>query len=576
VGDSARTALSHPSLTHATGNKRATCKSRHARYPERKRAARRAANPTTSFPLKYFVYCRKSSEDKDRQVQSIDTQKRELARLFGAAEGCEVVAILEESQSAMTPGRPVFDEMLARIGAGEAEGIIAWAPNRLARNAVDASRVIHALDTGVLKDIRFATFTFENTPAGKFMLGIMFNESKYYSDALSERIRLSIRKKLEDGWMPSMAKVGYLNDKNSSTIQPDPDRFALVRELWELMLTGAYSVRRIRDVMSDRGLRTLGRKREGGRPLSLSAVYKLLTSPFYAGLIPWKGKLYAGKHHPMITMDEFERVQELLGRPTQARAKRREFAFTGIFRCGECGFAVTAEEKTNRFGSKYTYYHCSKRRLDYRCGQRSLERQKLEEQIEAFLLTLRIAPELHDYARAMVRAEGDERAKLAETESRSVAEALAKNAVSTRNLTRLRIAEQIGESEFEEERKRLDLERFRLESRQKEGSAAERFEPGWLCVEFSIRAAEWFRACDREAKRLILEIAGSNPLLLDQKAKIDASKLFRKWKKIDSIPTLRAVVHDVRTLSRTDEEIDTAFELLVELFGKLELLPQRP
>ena len=33
---------------------------------------------------------------------------------------------------------------------------------------------------------------------------------------------------------------------------------------------------------------------------------------------------------------------------------------------------VTAEHKTNRFGNRYVYYHCTKRRLDPRCPQPSI------------------------------------------------------------------------------------------------------------------------------------------------------------------------------------------------------------
>jgi site-specific DNA recombinase len=523
--------------------------------------------------MKYLVYCRKSTEDEDRQIQSIDSQKRELTRLFVAETGVEIVDMLDEAQSAMTPGRPVFNQALDRIERGEAEGLIAWAPDRLARNSIDGGRVIYLLDTGKIKDLKFATFTFENTPSGKFMLSILFGQSKYYSDALSENVKRGIRTKLENGWLPNIAKTGYLNDPITRTIVADPDRFPFVREMWELMLTGAYSPRRIRDIMEARGLRTLKRKREGGRPLSLSAVHKILTNPFYAGLIRWNDRLYQGKHPAVVTIDEYERVQRLIRRQTQPRSKTRDFAFTGMFKCGECGFSVTAEEKTNRWGAHYTYYHCSKRRLDYRCRQPSVERDELEAQIEEFLLDLQIHPKLHAYALKMIARDQSELAQLAEAEARAIGDALARNDVARRNLTRLRIAERITETEFEAERQELDRERFRLADRQTNLARPGRFEPGALAVLFSIRAAEWFRNGDNQTKRLILEIAGSNPVLMDREASIDASKLFRRWRNIDSLPSLRGVVHDVRTLAPTDEEVRKALAVLAQLVERL--MPDR-
>ena len=147
---------------------------------------------------RYFVYCRKSSEEEDRQVMSIQSQIQEL-KIHAQRDHLEIVATLEEAQSAKTPGRPVFNQMLKRIARGEASGILAWHPDRLARNAVDGGQVLHLLDTGKLLDLRFPTYTFENTPQGKFMLGIMFSQSKYYVDALSENIRRGNRTRRESG-----------------------------------------------------------------------------------------------------------------------------------------------------------------------------------------------------------------------------------------------------------------------------------------------------------------------------------------------------------------------------------------
>ena len=98
---------------------------------------------------KFFIYTRKSTDTEDRQVRSISDQLAELKEL-ALKEQIEVVDIFVEKQTAKAPGRPVFNEMLLRIEANEASGILAWHPDRLARNSVDGGKVIYLVDTGVI------------------------------------------------------------------------------------------------------------------------------------------------------------------------------------------------------------------------------------------------------------------------------------------------------------------------------------------------------------------------------------------------------------------------------------------
>ena len=100
----------------------------------------------------YFLYARKSTDIEDKQVLSIDAQLAEL-REFATRENLSVVAELIEKQSAKIPGRPIFNKMVSRIEAGEASGILAWHPDRLARNSIDGGRIIYLLDQERLKTL---------------------------------------------------------------------------------------------------------------------------------------------------------------------------------------------------------------------------------------------------------------------------------------------------------------------------------------------------------------------------------------------------------------------------------------
>ncbi len=501
--------------------------------------------------MNYFLYCRKSSEDEDRQVLSIDSQHREMERCAFAWPGVKIIEFLGESRSARTPGRPVFDDMIRRIEKGEAQGIIAWHPDRLARNSIDGGRIVYLLDTGRLRDLKFANYTFENTSQGKFMLQIMFGQSKYYSDALSENIRRGNRTKIELGWLPSRAKLGYLNDPATRTTIPDPERFPLVRRIWELALTGAYPPRRIWEIATKEwGLTSPQRRRSGGVPIALPTVYKILSSPFYAGVLEWDGKTYPGKHEPMVTLDEFERVQEILGRPGRVRPKHYDFPYTGLIRCGECTLSVTAENKVNRFGSRYTYYHCTRRRRDYVCRQPSIEARELEGQFLDFLAEVVPPQTVVSYALARVdrlsRAGVDDR----EAQRRSALRSLASVQTQLRNLTRLRVRDVLSDEDFLRERAELERDELRLrESLERLSRARSWFEPAREFVLSNAGLISRFERAEPREKRLIVETVGSNPRLRDRTVLLEANKPFRRWSKQPSNSEMWRYVEDVRTLA---------------------------
>lgn len=524
--------------------------------------------------MKYFLYSRKSTESEDRQVLSIESQRVEMERVATNSPDIEIVARFEEARSAKAPGRPVFDQMLNRIARGEADGIISWHPDRLARNAVDGGRIIHLLDTGKLKDLRFAMFSFENNAQGKLMLSMLFGFSKYYVDALSDNVRRGMRTKAEKGWRPAHPPLGYLTDPQTRTTVPDPERFALVKRMWELMLTGAHSPSSIRDVATKQwGLTTRRTKRRSSGVFSRSAAYGLFGNPFYTGLFKWSGTLYPGKHTPMVTIRDYDRVQEILGRPARIRPIRRQFAYTGMIRCGACGLLVTAQEQTNRFGTKYTYYHCTHRHPSYICRQPYVRVEELEQQILAFLGAISISKHIRECLLARFNKEASRQGGTREAQSAGLNKSITTSERELDTLTKLRLRDLIGDEEFAKQRNELEFRRLRfVQQREILTNTVFRLEPCQILISFCSKAVECFELAGRRKRRLILETVGSNLLLGDKKLSIEARKPFRRWSQSPQVSEMCGLQDDVRTFWESDP---AGFDQMIANIKEI-LSPEKP
>ena len=505
----------------------------------------------------------------ERQILSLTSQLRENEERLGREESVEIVGVYEESMSAKTPGRPDFNEMLQRIENGEADAISVWLPNRLARNSLDGARIMDLLDRGVLKHLIFASYNFENTAQGKFFLSILFGEAKYYSDNLSHAVKMGNRTKVKRGWMPRRAPLGYLNHQREDEqriIIADPERFELVQEMWRLLLTGAYSPPQIwRVAHSDWKLTTPKRKKIGGKLICLATVYRIFHNPFYAGLIPNEGKLYPGKHPAMVTVDEFERVQALITKQTNTR-KQHQFAYTGLIRCGECGYAITAEQKTNRYGSRYVYYHCTKKHPSYRCRQGFVQEKHIEASIREFLGSLVVPQRIHEWATRELRRLVEEQ----QSRRASVEESLKKRRFALTkerdNLTKMCRRELLSEEEYLTQRQDIDRELVSLEQRLQAPQSANRLEPHELLISFSNQAVSWFDEGDATERRLIFEIAGSNPTLMERKLSIEATSPLQAVPKRTDLLSLCGFVEAIETdLANDDQQLFTLLDKLREL-----------
>src|SRR3989344_3649426 len=481
--------------------------------------------------IKYILYARKSTENEDRQVQSIDDQFERLKKL-AADLNLDIKKVYTEAKSAKKPdNRPVFDEMMERIKNGEADGILCWSLNRLTRNPIDSGNLSWLLQKSTIKSIQ--TIERQYLPSDNVLLfNVETRQANQYILDLSRDTRRGMLKKLSAGWQTGVAPLGYLNDKENKIIIKDPERFNLVRKMWDLMLTGNYTPPKILDIANEEwGFRTRKFKRIGGNELSRSGIYKIFTSLFYAKIVVVNGVQYAGEHKQMITLEEYDRVQMLLGRKGKPRPKQHEFAFTGSIRCGVCGCLYTAETKKKLLKSgeirEHTYYHCTKRSTKIKCNQRkNIPVNDLETAIEKEIEKYTILPEFLSWALEGLNkkndTEIDDRTKIYEMRHKT----LVQTQKELDELTKMRYRQLIDDPTFVKEKNELQVKISQLkgELRDTESRAEKWLELTEKTFKFATYARKEFVTGGLELKREILLTLGQNPIIRNGRLVIEPNE----------------------------------------------------
>ena len=244
---------------------------------------------------KFFLYARKSTDVEDKQVLSIEAQLTEL-RDYAKRENLNIALEFIEKQSAKVPGRPIFNEMMKWIEKGDADSILSWHPDRLARNSIDGGKIIYLLDTGKLASLKFPTFWCDSTSQGKFMLNMAFGQSKYYVDSLSENTKRGLRQKVRNGDYPTLAPVGYINDSWTKTVVVDRKKAKVIKQALEFYVKGGNRLEDVSNFLAKHNLFS-----KTGKKIHKSRATSILSNPFYTGLFRYGGELHEGKYEPIIS-----------------------------------------------------------------------------------------------------------------------------------------------------------------------------------------------------------------------------------------------------------------------------------
>jgi len=294
---------------------------------------------------KVVAYNRVSTEDQAKNGYSVEGQEF-LMRNYALSHDLEIVQWFEESYSAYVHGRLVFLDMVRFLKRNRGvKAVLAWKVDRLMRNHRDQAELTETLGVEVIS----VTESLPPGSTGEFMIGIYTSLARLESAKTSERVSMGMETKARKGLWPTYAPTGYIN--RDKLIVPNPESAPLIRELLERLAPTRMSVVAATQWAKERGLRS-----RRGSILARSSIHNILINPIYYGAVPWKGKLYEGRHEALIDKATYDRNQEWLSHGSRKQKTTvASFPYRGLMTCGYCNCTITAERKNG----KYVYYRCT-------------------------------------------------------------------------------------------------------------------------------------------------------------------------------------------------------------------------
>ena len=428
------------------------------------------ANPITQQATKRAViYLRVSSaqqadKDYDAEGYSIPAQREACARQATNCGASVVAEFIDRGESATTAKRPQLRAMLDRLQTEDIDLVIVHKLDRLARNRADDVEIVMAIrQTGA--QLVSVTENIDETPSGLLLHGIMSSMAEYFSRNLATEVKKGSTRKAQAGGTPYKPPLGYLNTRTEvdgreiRIVTLDPDYAPLMRDAFQLYATGDYSLAELATVMEDRGLRNRATRKFPARPVPANKLHTLLTNPYYLGKVPYAGKVYDGRHKPLVDEATFQEVQDLLTskRLSGERPWKHFHYLRGSIFCGDCGRRlIYSRAKGN--GGEYQYFICGGRQHGD-CTARSHRVEAVEIGVENAYDEVELTSAESNAIRTAASEHIGAISAVTESQAKEAKLLLAKLDRQERKLLAAHYADEISSELFSEEQARIRRER---------------------------------------------------------------------------------------------------------------------
>ncbi len=369
------------------------------------------------------IYLRVSTREQatrggEAEGFSIPAQREACLRKAEALGVTVDAEFVDAGESARSTRRPQLQAMLNYLREHPTQFVIVHKIDRLARNRVDDVQITLAIQNSGANLVS-VTENIDDTPQGKLMHTIFSGLAAFYSDNLATEVMKGLHQKARSGGTIGKAYLGYLNVRHvvngveKREVEIDPVRGPLMAWAFDAFATGKWTLKNLHAELIERGLMTVPGPERPSKPISVSQLHRFLRSPYYIGKITYNGIEYEGRHQPLVPVETWQKVQDILSSRNRKGEKYRthtHYLKSSLY-CGHCLSRLIVSHNTNRHGTTYPYYVCvGRHQKRTSCQQRAVRIEHLEERVELLYedpvnhLTEAEADELRQYLTAEFRA----------------------------------------------------------------------------------------------------------------------------------------------------------------------------
>ncbi len=177
----------------------------------------------------------------------------------------------------------------------------------------------------------------KNNPQGKFLLMLFATLAEFDRDVIVDKLYKGKTARASSGkWTNGPTPKGYKMDRNTGLLVVVPEEAEKIKEVFRLYVDEGLSPQKIADRLGF---------------TSDSYVRKILVKKVYAGYVPFSGEYYQGLHAPIVSLETWERAQEMLDSRKVVKSESY-YLLTGLVYCGDCGtrmkYCVNNKRKTKK------------------------------------------------------------------------------------------------------------------------------------------------------------------------------------------------------------------------------------